>query len=175
MDQQGDCQAHSADAMAETEWLVFRRSPIHGTGAFARLEIPVGTRTIEYVGEVVSKQESLSRCQANNEYIFSLDDQRDLDGNVRWNPARFINHSCEPNCEAELEDGRIYIIARRRIAAGEEVTFNYGYSLVDYRDYPCRCGAAGCVGYMVAEEFFDHVRRQSTLSREAEGSDAHSR
>ena len=76
--------------------------------------------------------------------------------------ARFVNHSCEPNCEAELSDGQVWIIAGRDIAAGEEVTYNYGYDLVDYREHPCRCGAASCVGYIVAEEFFPSLRR--TLS-----------
>lgn len=141
-----------------TEWLVFRSSAIHGTGAFARTTIPAGTRVIEYVGEIISKAESLKRCEEDNQYIFTLDDERDLDGNVPWNPARFINHSCEPNCEAELADGRIFIIARRDISPGEEATFNYGYDLEDYKKYPCKCGAPRCVGYIVAEEFFDHVR-----------------
>lgn len=85
----------------------------------------------------------------------------DLDGDVPWNPARFINHSCAPNCEAEQDGDHIWIIARRDIAAGEELSFNYGYDLVDYRDHPCHCGTADCVGFIVAEEFFDHVRQRS--------------
>ena len=117
---------------------------------------------MEYVGERISKTESLRRCEQNNEYIFALNEEQDLDGNVAWNPARFLNHSCAPNCEAELEDGRIWIVATRDLRAGEEITFNYGYDLVDYREYPCRCGSPHCVGYIVAEEFFEHV-----LSRQA--------
>ena len=145
----------------ETLWLVCRPSPIHGLGGFARAAIPKGTRVVEYIGERISKQESLRRCEGNNQFIFSLNDAEDLDGNVAWNPARFLNHGCAPNCEAELQDGRIWIIATRDIPAGEEITFNYGYDLVDYRDYPCRCGARGCVGYIVAEEFFEHVLKGS--------------
>jgi SET domain-containing protein len=141
----------------ETGLVEFKGSRIHGLGGFAKAGIGKGTRIIEYVGERISKSESLSRCEKNNEYIFSLSEEEDLDGNVAWNPARFFNHSCEPNCEAELEDGRIWIVATRDIRAGEEITFNYGYDLVDYRDYPCRCGAPNCVGYIVAEEFFEHV------------------
>jgi hypothetical protein len=99
----------------------------------------------------------LRRCEQNNAYIFTLNDKQDLDGNVPWNPARFINHSCAPNCEAEKDDDRIWVIATRDIRAGEEITFNYGYDLVDYKDSPCLCGAPNCVGYMVAEEFFEHV------------------
>jgi len=142
-------------------WVSFHRSRIHGTGGFARRDIPAGTRLIEYVGEKITKAESLRRCEANNEYIFTLDDECDLDGNVTWNPARFINHSCAPNCEAEWDENRIWIAALRDIPAGEELSFNYGYDLEDYREHPCRCGAPECVGYIVAEEFFEHVRRQN--------------
>src|SRR5207253_510142 len=103
---------------------------------------PTGTRVIEYRGIKITKQQSLERCQANNEYIFALDDEADLDGHVEWNLARLINHSCEPNTEAELIEGKIWITATRRIFSGEEITFNYGYDLEFYRDYPCHCGAS---------------------------------
>ena len=151
--------------VAETALVCFRRSAIHGLGGFAKADIAAGTRAIEYVGEKITKAESLRRCESNNEYIFSLDDTHDLDGNVSRNPARFLNHSCDPNCEAKPDGGRIWIVARRGIRAGEEITFNYGYDLEDYREHPCRCGAAGCVGYMVSPEFFEHVKWQSELSR----------
>lgn len=154
---------------ASAEWLEFRNSGIHGTGGFARREIPEGTRVIEYVGEKIDKAESLRRCEANNEYIFGLTPEHDLDGNVDWNPARFINHSCAPNCEAQLDAGRIWIVALRDIARGEEVTFNYGFDLADYRDYPCACGSNECVGFIVAEEFFDHVRRHRSLALSSAG------
>jgi SET domain-containing protein len=114
------------------------------------------------VGERICKEESLTRCFAHNEFIFTLDDEFDLDGGVEWNPARLINHSCEPNCDAEMIDGRIWIVANRNIRAGDEITFNYNYDLEDYLDHPCRCGAPGCVGYMIAEEFFPKLRRMKT-------------
>ncbi len=147
-------------AIAESDWLWFKASRIHGTGAFAKRQIPKGTRVIEYIGETIDKAESLCQCQANNEYIFSLNENQDINGNVPWNPARLINHSCRPNSEALLEANHIWIVAVRDIAAGEEVTFNYGYDLQEYQDYPCRCGAPDCVGYIVAEEFFEHVRQK---------------
>jgi SET domain-containing protein len=142
-----------------SDLLNIRDSGIHGTGVFARRAIPNGERVIEYVGDRISKAESLARCEANNPYIFTLTETEDLDGNVDMNPARFINHSCSPNCDAELDEERIWIIARRDIREGEELTFNYGYDLEFYKDYPCGCGSPDCVGYMVAEEFFDHLRR----------------
>lgn len=146
--------------VAETDRIVFKTSAIHGTGGFARAPIPAGTPVIEYVGQVIGKAESLRRCEANNEYIFELDEERDLDGNVSWNPARFLNHSCAPNCEAVLDGGRVWIEALRDIGSGEELTFNYGYDLEDFREHPCRCGSAECVGYIVADVFFESLRRQ---------------
>jgi uncharacterized protein len=148
----------------ETELVAIKSSLIHGLGGFARTDLPRGTRVIEYMGDRINKQESLRRCELNNEYIFTLNEQVDLDGNIPENPARFINHSCEPNCDAEVVEDRIWIIARRDIRAGEEITFNYGFDLDDYRDYPCCCGSAQCVGFMVAEDFFSHIRNQQELS-----------
>jgi hypothetical protein len=133
-------------------------SPIHGLGGFASGFLPRGARVVEYTGEKITKAESLRRCEAQNWFIFGLDDEFDLDGNVAGNPARFLNHSCAPNCEAVCEAGRVWIVALRDIQPGEEITFNYGYDLEDYREHPCHCGSPGCAGYIVAEEFFERVR-----------------
>jgi uncharacterized protein len=173
------------------EWVEARHSPIHGRGLFAARDIPAGTRLLEYAGERIPKAESLRRCQAGNVYIIALDDEWDLDGSVEPNPARFINHSCQPNCEAVLEEevtlamadtpapadgefacegvtteSHIFIDAVRAISAGEEISFNYGYDLIDYREHPCRCGAAHCVGYIVAEEFFPSLSKRIQRQRE---------
>lgn len=147
--------------LLETDGIRFQSSPIHGTGGFAKIALSRGTRVVEYFGERISKSESLRRCEENNEFIFAVSDTEDLDGNVSWNPARFLNHSCAPNCEAEMEDGRIWIVAARDIGAGEEITFNYGYDLTDYREYPCHCGSPECVGYIVAEGVFDDLLKAS--------------
>lgn len=136
-----------------------RASRIHGTGVFASISFPAGARVIEYAGVRITKAESLARCQRDNAFIFALDHDFDLDGAVEWNPARFINHSCDPNCEAGCIGGGIWIAALRDIAAGEELSFNYGYGLEDFREHPCRCGAVGCIGFMVAAEFFPVLRR----------------
>lgn len=138
----------------------FRTSGIHGTGAFARSAIPEGEHVIEYLGERINKVESAKRCHDNNQYIFTLDDESDLDGSVAWNPARFINHSCHPNCEALNEDGHIWIVTQRPVKEGEELSFNYGFDLDTFEDYPCRCGAPNCVGYIVAEEYRDALLKR---------------
>ena len=139
----------------------FRQSSIHGTGGFALEPIPTGTKIIEYQGERIDKQQALERCMEGNHFIFHLDETWDLDGNVDWNPARLLNHSCEPNCEAELIDGKIWIVARRPISAEEEISFNYNYDLESYQDYPCGCGSPACIGFILAEELFDHVRARA--------------
>jgi SET domain-containing protein len=148
---------------AETKRLVFKESPIHGVGGFAKTDIPSGGRVIDYIGERIDKQESLRRCEASNHFIFALNDREDLDGNVDWNPARFLNHSCATNCEVEWDGSHLWIVAKRDIKAGEEITFNYGYDLVDYREYPCKCGSEECVGYIVAEAYFEMVRAKSEI------------
>jgi SET domain-containing protein len=158
-------------AMQSDALIHFDNSPIHGTGGFARARIPSGARLIEYLGRRIDKHESLRQCELENPCIFSINDEFDLDGNVDWNPARFLNHSCSPNAEASADGERIWIVAMRDIAAGEEITFNYNYDLQDYREHPCQCGAPGCVGYIVAEEYFSTVKSPS-LSPEKSSSTA---
>lgn len=115
--------------------------------------LPAGTRVIEYQGELISKAESLRRCEQGNPFIFYFDTEHDLDGSTEGNPARFLNHSCAPNCEAQKLGNQIWIVAAREISRGEELTYDYGYDLEDYRDYPCRCGSPDCRGYIVDAEF----------------------
>ena len=141
-------------------WLTVRKSRIHGRGVFARRDIPAGTRLIEYIGLPISKKKSAELSIKQNRYLFERNAVSDLNGKVSWNPARLINHSCEPNCEANPDDSdRIWIFSIRPIPREEEVTFNYGYALEDFMNFPCRCGAPSCTGYMVSEEFLPIVRR----------------
>src|SRR5436190_13658820 len=114
-------------AQVSNELYEVKPSGIHGTGIFAREGIPEETRILEYVGERISKKESLRRRKENNFFVFTVTNKFDIDGAVDWNPARFINHSCAPNCEARMEEERIWIYAVRDLRAGEELTFNYGY------------------------------------------------
>ena len=127
-----------------TELLQIGPSPIQGLGGFAKSFIPAGGRVIEYMGERITKAESARRCEAMNWFIFGLDDEFDLDGNVEWNPARFLNHSCAPNCEAENPSGRIFILARRRIRAGEELTYHYGKEYFNKFIKPKGCKCTKC-------------------------------
>jgi len=148
------------EIVAQTEWVEFRKSKIHGMGGYARKCIPKETSVIEYVGEKIDKKEAERRCEEDNRYIFVFDDEFDLDGSVEWNLARWINHSCEANCETIDDEGDIWITAMRDIQPGEELSFNYCYDLEEYKAHPCRCGSKKCVGYIVAEEHHDEVRAQ---------------
>ena len=136
-------------------------SDIHGSGVYARIAIPAGHVIAEYTGERITKAESERREAARLErirrggdactYIFNLNQRYDLDGRRGGNISRFINHSCQPNCRSELERGHIWIIAERDIAPGEEITFDYGFPFRDWAENPCRCGATGCAGFIVAQ------------------------
>lgn len=149
-------------------WIEVRDSHIHGRGIFAARLIPAGTEFMEYVGQRITKAVSLERCLAGNVYVFTLDDQWDLDGSIDENLARFANHSCTPNCESIMdEDDRIWIVSLRDIQPGEEITYNYGYDLEDYPDHPCCCGAPNCIGFIVAEELLPMVRQRLALATEA--------
>jgi len=138
-----------------------RRSKIHGSGVFALRAIARGARVMEYVGERVTHAEADRRYEHRPQndahtFLFTVDEHTVVDAGVGGNEARFINHSCRPNCETEVIGGRIWIQARRRIEAGEELSYDYciGRDADDPPDadqiYRCRCGAARCRGTMLA-------------------------
>ena len=139
--------------MIERELYEIRNSGIHGKGGFALQDIPAGIRVAEYRGERIDKKEAAKRCEAQNPYIFYIDEEWDIDGDVEGNPARFFNHSCNPNCEAQGTDGRIWLVSLKEIKKGDELTFDYGYDLENFEEHPCVCGAAQCRGYIVGEDY----------------------
>lgn len=148
---------------------IVRRSSIHQRGVFARHDIPKDTAVIEYVGERIPKEESERRgvelAETAKEsgggavYIFQINKKWDLDGNVSWNPARLINHSCEPNCEAFQDEDRIWIHAKRDIQKGEELSYDYGFDLDTWDEHPCRCGSVTCVGYIVGKGYRSKLKK----------------
>ncbi len=152
-----------------SEFCEVRQSSIHHRGVFATQHVPTGTRIIEYVGEKISKKESERRgnalfdhASANGSgavYLFILNKKHDIDGNVEWNTARLINHTCEPNCEAHIIRGKIWIVATRDIQPDEELSFNYGFDLECWEDHPCLCGKPSCVGYIISEEYWPKLRK----------------
>ncbi|MBY0564805.1 MAG: SET domain-containing protein [Hyphomonadaceae bacterium] len=116
--------------------LVVRRSKT-GLGLFAESEIPKGACIIEYTGvEITAEQEARSRSK----YLFEISARKTIDGAPRWNTARYINHSCRPNCEPNIYKGRVFIHAKRRIKPGEELSYNYGKNYFnEYLKSICAC------------------------------------
>ena len=139
--------------------LVTRRSGIHGKGVFANIDIAKGTRLIEYKGERITDEESENRYpDTTHTFLFMLDSGEIIDGGSRGNTSRWINHSCEPNCEASEEKGRVFIDTLRDIAAGEEITIDYNlyiearYTPALKREYACVCEMRRCRGTLLASK-----------------------
>ena len=138
-----------------------RTSRIQGTGAFATRTIRKGTRIIEYLGQRVSwrtadKRYDDEKMNRHHTFLFTVDDKTCIDAAVNGNDARFINHSCDPNCEAINDRKRIFIEAIKTIPAGTELVYDYQYertddhSAEDERFYKCRCGSPKCRGTILA-------------------------
>lgn len=159
---------------AVSPYITIRRSKIHGNGMFAKRDIPKGTKIIEYVGNKLTKAQSDKRAEeieakakkygTGAVYIFTLNKTHDIDGSVAWNKARFMNHACETNCESDIIAGRIWVLAARDIKKGEELHYDYGYDLSNWKDHPCRCGKGSCVGYIVTKE--KRARLKKLLEKE---------
>ncbi len=143
-----------------------RTSAIQGTGAFATRTIKKGTRIIEYLGQRVSwrtadKRYDDEKMSRHHTFLFTVDDKTVIDAAVNGNEARFINHSCEPNCEAINDRKRIFIEAIRTIPAGTELVYDYQYERTedhtaeDERFYKCRCGSPNCRGTILAPKSTD--------------------
>jgi SET domain-containing protein len=147
-------------------YLELRTSPIQGTGAFATRNIRKGTRIIEYTGQRISwrtadKRYDDEKMGRHHTFLFTVDDKVVIDGAVQGNEARFINHSCDGNCEAITDRRRIFIEARRNIKAGDELLYDYQYertddhNAADERFYKCRCGSPNCRGTILAPKKSD--------------------
>jgi len=126
-------------------------SRIAGTGLFAGQHIKKGTRIIQYIGQRIPKEETAERLYQGNQYIFEFNDRYNIDGKTLKNTARYINHSCDPNCEILITKRTIWIVAKRDIHEGEELSYNYGFTAKQYR---CQCGANNCCGYILGEEYW---------------------
>jgi SET domain-containing protein len=148
-----------------------RHSAIQGRGAFATRRIRKGERLIEYTGERISNAEADKRYEdermrRHHTYLFTLTQRTVVDAGVGGNVSRFINHSCDPNCVAVIEDGCIWIDAARTIPKGRELTYDYQYQRMggddeaDEQKYPCRCGARWCRGTILLPKRRKRRRRR---------------
>jgi SET domain-containing protein len=162
---------------------VVRRSQIHGRGVFAACRIRKGTRIVEYRGERIDNDEADrryddSRMKRHHTFLFTLDKNTVIDGAIAagGGDASFINHSCDPNCEAIITGKKIFIHARRTIEPGEELAYDYQYERTGENDdelerfYLCKCGAPNCRGTIMKPEKKKSARpkrRRKKTSRSA--------
>lgn len=138
-----------------------RNSPIHGRGCFASENIAAGTRILEYTGRRMTLREANERYwERPATYLFGLSDGTVIDG---LGIASFVNHSCDPNCRAEEDEGRVWICALRNIKPGEELTFDYKLKNSGMVSMPCYCGARNCRGSMFSAEELKRRRERGQV------------
>ena len=133
-----------------------KKSNIDNRGLYANKNIKNGTKIIQYKGKIITNRKSEEDPKFDNSkaiYLFNLNKKYDLDGDFKYNTARLINHSCNPNCEVSGTGLKLWIYAIRDIKKDEELSYDYGFSFdQDFKDYPCNCGSKKCVGYIVRSE-----------------------
>ena len=152
-------------------WKV-KKSKVHGSGVFATKKIKKNTKIIQYVGEKLTRSEGNRRSEqrikkylksqkTGSVYIFELNSKYDIDGLQRYNKARYINHSCSPNCEVDIIRGKIWIMSIKKISKGEEFSYDYGYDFDkdDFNDHVCNCGSLNCIGYIISKEDWPKYKR----------------
>lgn len=154
-----------------------RQSGVHGKGVFALKDIPKGETIIEYVGEIISAQEAEDRHphdpkDPNHTFYFQIDDDRVIDALYGGNSSRWINHCCTPNCKPEVVEGRVFIKAKKHIAAGEELNYDYGLIIDEpitkklIAQYPCWCGSSKCRNTLLAKN--SNSRKEKDKEKAAE-------
>jgi uncharacterized protein len=140
-----------------------RKSGVHGKGVFSAAKLKKGEVLIEYKGEVITWKEALRRHphdpkDPDHTFYFHIDDKHVIDAKFGGNAARWINHACTPNCEADEIDGRIFIKALKKIEPDTELFYDYGliidepYTKKLKKQFECRCGAKKCRGTMLARK-----------------------
>lgn len=148
--------------MSDDRPFEIRESAIQGLGAFATRRIPAGTRLIEYAGERLTPKQADERYPDDGDrhhtFLFAIDDDIVVDAAVNGNDARFLNHSCDPNCDVIVEDQRLWIETIRDVEPGEELAYDYAFILEERhtpaakKRYPCNCGAANCRRTILAKK-----------------------
>ena len=132
-----------------------KKSKIDKKGLYASRNISKGTKIIEYKGKIITIKQAEENPKFDNGkaiYLFNLNKKYDLDGDFKFNTARLINHSCDPNCEVAGSGLKVWVYAIKDIMKDEELSYDYGFSYdKDYKQFPCRCKSVKCVGYIVRE------------------------
>tara|TARA_B100000123_G_scaffold228263_1_gene177441 strand:- start:952 stop:1419 length:468 start_codon:yes stop_codon:yes gene_type:complete len=132
-----------------------KKSKIDKNGLYANRDIKKGTKIIEYKGKIISVKQSETDPKFDNGraiYLFNLNKKYDLDGDFKFNTARLINHSCDPNCEVFGSGLKVFVYAMKNIKKGDELSYDYGFSYdSDYKQFPCKCRSKNCIGFIVRE------------------------
>jgi len=151
--------------MVDPQAVEVRPSHIHGCGVFANKDLAKGSFVIEYIGRKMERStifQVLTKEQGR--YVFNLDERWSIDGSIPENTAGRINHSCEGNCHIKKIDGHIWVVAKRDIRRGEELSYNYGYRLSGLRDmeknWRCNCSAPNCIGFILRKKDWPELKRK---------------
>ena len=152
--------------------LELRKAKVHGNGVFAKKNIKKNVKISQYIGEKITKKEGdkrsaerikkyLNKKNVGSVYVFELNKKYDIDGSPKYNKARYINHSCDPNCEVEINKGKIWIKSIKKIKKNEELSYDSGYEFDkdDYTDHICKCGSKRCIGYIISKDAWPKYKK----------------
>ena len=139
-----------------------------GRGLYAAKDIKEGTKIINYSGKIITnKQVDESDKYDNNKpiYLFTLNKRYTIDGDFPWNTAGLVNHSCDPNAQYDSKGLKVWVTAIKDIKKGEEITSDYGFGFdADYKQFPCKCSAKNCCGYIIREESRWRINKKFAMS-----------
>ena len=147
-----------------------KKSGINNLGLFAKGDIKKGEKVIEYKGRKFTHKQVEEDDRFDNSkaiYLFTLNERYVLDGDTKTNTAKYINHSCDPNCEVDIINGKIWIIAIKDIKKGDELSYDYGFGYdADFRQFPCKCGSKNCCGYIVRDDQRWRINRKYAKTKQ---------
>ena len=147
-----------------------KKSGINNLGLFAKSDIKKGEKVIEYKGRKFTHKQVEEDDRFDNSkaiYLFTLNERYVLDGDTKTNTAKYINHSCDPNCEVDIINGKIWIIAIKDIKKGDELSYDYGFGYdADFRQFPCKCGSKNCCGYIVRDDQRWRINRKYAKTKQ---------
>jgi len=147
-----------------------KKSGINNLGLFAKGDINKGEKVIEYKGRKFTHKQVEEDDRFDNSkaiYLFTLNERYVLDGDTKTNTAKYINHSCDPNCEVDIINGKIWIIAIKDIKKGDELSYDYGFGYdADFRQFPCKCGSKNCCGYIVRDDQRWRINRKYAKTKQ---------
>jgi len=147
-----------------------KKSGINNWGLFASKSINKGEKVIEYKGKKYTHKQVDENDKFDNSkaiYLFTLNDKYVLDGDTNTNTAKYINHSCDPNCDVDIIKGKIWISAIKDIKKGDELSYDYGFGYdKDFRQFPCKCGSKICCGYIVRDDQRWRINRKFAKTKQ---------